>query len=273
MNEAPQQRRHILRATLIWIVTSVIGIIAAMLALPALAAAGMVPTVASDRAGEVDQVLFLFTLLSIPVFLLVVVYMGYSVFAFRSPSPPPSDGPALRGNLPLQISWVAISVALVAFLFGYGLVFLNKVNASPKGDVLQVRVTAEQWLWNYSYPQYAYAGGTTLELPVGRPVEFIITSIDVQHSFWIPALGVKQDAVPGQTTRITNVTPTKIGDYEVRCAELCGLYHAYMNTPLRVVTDDDFTNWITQQPMQQPSSTFRFGGPPAIALTGVVRYE
>ena len=84
---------------------------------------------------------------------------------------------------------------------------------------------------------------TTLVLPVNRPVRFDITSTDVQHSFWIPAFAVKQDAVPGQTTHIS-ATPTQIGNYEVRCAELCGVYHSYMETPVEVVTPDFFSSWI-----------------------------
>jgi cytochrome c oxidase subunit 2 len=214
----------------------------------------------------------LFTLLSIPVFMLVVVFLIYSIFAFRSKGRPTSDGPLIRATLPTQISWVAVSMALVAFLFGYGLVFLNKITAPPTGNVLVIQVTGEQWLWDYNYPQYNNASGTTLELPVNRPVEFDITSIDVQHSFWIPAMGVKEDAVPGQTTHITNVTPTVLGAYEVRCAELCGLYHAYMNTPVQVVSESDFDTWVSHQP-QAPASSHLPGGAPAMALTGVSDYR
>jgi cytochrome c oxidase subunit II len=236
--------RHLLRATIIWLVATVVGLGVAWLIGPQLVNWGSIPAIASNRAGDVDQVLGLFALLSIPVFLLVVVFAGYAAFTFRSQGRPNRDGPATRGHMPTQVVWVVISIVLVAFLFGYGLVFYNQIQSASAADVLVVHVNGEQWLWNYSYPQYGEkAYSTTLVLPVNRPVRFDITSTDVQHSFWIPAFAVKQDAVPGQTTHIS-ATPTQVGNYEVRCAELCGVYHAYMETPVQVVTPDFFDSWI-----------------------------
>jgi cytochrome c oxidase subunit 2 len=240
-----QRDSHLVRATIIWVVLSALGIGVVLLLSPYMAGWGLLPPVATGRTDEVNQVLRLFTLLSVPVFFLVVVYAGYSVFAFRSRGRPTSDGPAVRGNMPLQITWVVASFVLVAFLYVYGLYFLGQVSAAPQGDVLKVNVTGEQWLWDYSYPQYNISG-TTLELPVGRPVEFTITSMDVQHSFWIPAFALKQDAVPGEVTH-ASATPSAIGDYAVRCAELCGIYHAYMNTPVHVVSLSDFDAWVASQ--------------------------
>jgi len=149
---------------------------------------------------------------------------------------------------------VVISVLLVIFLYVYGLSFLSKVDAQPASNALIVNVTGEQWLWNYSYPQYGNAQSTVLELPVNRPVIFQIHSVDVQHSFWIPAFGIKQDAVPGEQTS-TSTTPNKIGTYVVRCAELCGLYHPYMETPVYVVSQFDFNTWVAAQPTPAQTST------------------
>jgi cytochrome c oxidase subunit 2 len=259
---------HLLRATIIWVVLSAVGIGVVLLLSPNMASWGLLPPVASDRVDEVNQVLRLFTLLSVPVFFLVIVYAGYSVFTGRTRGRPTEAGPAVRGNLPLQVGWVIASFILVAFLYGYGLYFLGQVSASPQGDVLQVKVTGEQWLWDYSYPQYNNISGTTLELPVGRPVEFTITSIDVQHSFWIPSFGIKQDAVPGEFTHV-GATPTVIGSYVVRCAELCGLYHAYMNTPVQVVSASDFDAWVAQQ-QATPSASSRQGGSLVAATSDLV---
>ena len=270
MNPAQSEPRHIRRAFIIWLAATVLGLLVFLVIAPQLESWGVLPTVASERVGEIDQVLWLFTVLSIPVFMLVIVFAGYSVFAFRSRSRPTSDGPIMRGNQRLQFTWVGVSIVLVAFLFGYGLYFLNQVSAAPAGDVLQVNVTGEQWLWDYSYPQYGNISGTTLELEVNRPVEFTINSIDVQHSFWIPSLGIKQDAVPGETTHIS-VTPNKIGTYVVRCAELCGLYHAYMETPVHVVSSADFQTWVSQQPLPQTPAASGFvpHAAPEAALVGV----
>lgn len=249
MNET----RHLRRATIIWLVATVVGLVVAFLLGPNLVSWGTIPAIASNRAGDVDQVLGLFTLLSIPVFMMVIVYAGYAVFNFRSQGRPDSDGPATHGNMNLQVSWVVISVVLVAFLLGYGIYFYNQIQSAAAADALVVKVNGEQWLWDYTYPQYGNVRTTTLVLPVNRPVRFEITSTDVQHSFWIPAFAVKQDAVPGQTTHIS-ATPTKIGTYEVRCAELCGVYHSYMETPVEVVTADYFTSWIATLQSDQSGS-------------------
>lgn len=267
MNNAESRGGHIRRAAIIWAAATVIVLLVYLVVAPQLEAWGVLPAVASDRVGEINQVLWLFTLLSIPVFTMVIVFAGYSVFTWRVRERPDRDGTANRGNRGLQVAWVSISIVLVAFLFGYGLFFLGEVDAAPTGNVLHVNVTGEQWLWNYSYPDYGNVSSTTLELPVNRPVEFTITSIDVQHSFWIPSFGIKQDAVPGEQTHIS-VTPDKLGTYTVRCAELCGLYHAYMDSPVRVVSDTDFSDWIAQQ-TPAPSLDSYVPAAPVAALTGI----
>ena len=244
MNDASDRSGHLVKAAIIWVVATIVLLAIAWFLGPQLAGFQTIPPVASDRAGEVDQVLGIFALLSIPVFTFVVVFGGYASFAFRSQGRPTRDGPAVHGHTPYQIIWFIVSVILVVFLFGYGLIFYNQIQTASASGVLQVHVNGEQWLWNYSYPQYGdLAYSTTLELPVNRPVHFEITSTDVQHSFWIPAMAIKQDAVPGQTTHI-DVTPTQLGTYEVRCAELCGVYHSYMETPVKVVSESDFESWI-----------------------------
>ena len=244
MNDAHDRSGHLMRAAIIWIVATVVGLAVVWLVGPQLASWGSIPPVASNRAADVDQVLAIFTFLSVPVFMGVVVFGAYATFTFRSAGRPERDGPAIRGNLPFQVTWLIVSIALVVFLFGYGLIFYNQIQAASASDTLVVHVNGEQWLWNYAYPQYGdNATSTTLVLPVNKQVRFDITSTDVQHSFWIPAMAVKQDAVPGQTTHIT-ATPTQIGVYEVRCAELCGVYHSYMETPVRVVSERDFESWI-----------------------------
>jgi cytochrome c oxidase subunit 2 len=267
MNEARGEPRHIWRAATIWVIATVITEAIYLVIAPQLVSWGALPPIGSARVEDVNSVLFLFTALSIPVFMMVVVFAAYGVFTFRTRGRPETDGPMLRGHIRLQWTWVAISVLLVAFLFGYGLYFLSEVSAAPSGDVLTVNVTGEQWLWNYSYPQYNNISGTTLELQVNRPVKFVINSVDVQHSFWIPSFGIKQDAVPGETTTIS-VTPSVIGDYVVRCAELCGLYHAYMETPVHVVSQSDFAAWVQQQQAEQPSGSQSLSGALPMVMVG-----
>jgi len=131
-------------------------------------------------------------------------------------------------------------------------IFLAYLGAQSLGVVRQVdpsamvvRVTAGQWFWKFQY-QDSGITSTTLFLPVGRQVDLQMTSLDVIHSFWVPEFRVKQDIVPGQTNEL-RITPIEIGAYRVRCAELCGTRHAYMEAPVYVVSQQDFDAWVGQQ--------------------------
>jgi cytochrome c oxidase subunit 2 len=83
-------------------------------------------------------------------------------------------------------------------------------------------------------------------LPKDRPVVFQVTSTDVIHSFWLPEMGIKVDANPSVTTTVST-TPTLLGTFNVRCAELCGLNHSYMQTTVTVVSAEDFDTWVKSQ--------------------------
>ncbi len=218
----------------------------------------ILPPGAGDRSDEINTVMWVFTFLSIPVFFMVIVFGIYSPVTWGNRARPRAEGPAMLVNPRLISWWIALSLVLVVGLYIFGLAFLAKVDARPTSNVLQVNVTGEQWLWDYSYPQYGNIGGSELELVVNRPTTFTITSMDVQHSFWVPAFDIKQDAVPGETTYIS-VTPKAVGNFQVRCAELCGIYHSYMETPVHVVTQAQFDAWVaTQQPSAAPTAASSF---------------
>ena len=87
----------------------------------------------------------------------------------------------------------------------------------------------QQWLWTFRYPGYGGVETPYLVLPVGRSIDFHVTSLDVVHSFWAYELGVKADAIPG-ADNVAYVKPLKTGSFQIRCAELCGLWHGHMNT-------------------------------------------
>lgn len=265
---APAPRENpagsIRRAVLYWAVLTVILELFFVLTAPHFINWQILPENASDRSGEINNVMWLFTVLGIPVFTMVVIFALYSAFRWGNTRRPRTEGPAMLVNPRFIPVWMVVSVVLVVFLYVYGLGFLMQVDAKPTGDVLQVNVTGEQWLWDYSYPQFGDVGASELYLVVNKPVTFTIQSMDVQHSFWIPAFGIKQDAVPGEVTHIS-ATPNKLGDFQVRCAELCGIYHSYMETPVHVVTQTAFDNWVSsQQPSAAPTDT---PAPPAPTAT------
>ncbi len=212
---------------------------------PILASAGAIPPVASQLNADAYNIMKIFTVLAIPVFMGVVTFAFYSLAVFRSPGRPTEDGPAIHGNSRLQFTWIAVSFVLVTVLYVIGFNGLAQLEAAAPVNALHVHVTAQQWIFNYTYTDYSL-DSSTLYLPVNQPVEFTVTSEDVQHSFWIPELGVKEDAVPGETNTFT-VTPDKTGNYTVRCMELCGVLHPYMNTPVVVESATDFAKWVSSQ--------------------------
>lgn len=231
----------------IWIVLSVVLEAVYLFLAPILAQAGAIPPIASDTSENAYNIMKIFTILSIPVFVGVITFMFYSLAVFTTKERPTDIGPDIRGNTRLLSAWLIVSFVLVTVLYIIGFQGLVELEAAAPAGALHVNVTAQQWVFNYTYTDYgSKVQSSELYLPVNRPVQFTVTSLDVQHSFWIPELGVKADAVPGQTNTFVT-TPNKIGDYTVRCMELCGVLHAYMNSPVHVVSASDFDSWVQQQ--------------------------
>lgn len=201
---------------------------------------------ASKTMSDIETTVTVFSISAAPVAALVWALALNSLLRWRhhGSEPPPQDGPPIRGNTPVQIIWLVVSSALCLFLFIWGLVAMQASSSqATAANALVVDVTGQQWTWTFSYPS---AGGYTSEvlyLPVNRPVVFDVTSLDVVHSFWVVQMGVKVDANPGEITTVS-VTPDRLGTFTVKCAELCGLYHAYMVAPVQVVTDAAFTGWL-----------------------------
>lgn len=238
-------RGNVRTPIIIWIVLSVVVEALYLVLAPILANAGAIPPIASGTSETAYGIMKIFTILSIPVFVGVVTFVFYSLSTFRSPGRPTSDGPAIHGNARLLGVWLAVSFALVTVLYVVGFNGLAELEAAAPSSALHVKVTAQQWIFNYTYSDYSL-DSSTLYLPVNQPVEFKVTSEDVQHSFWIPELGVKADAVPGEVNTFVT-TPDKIGNYTVRCMELCGVLHPYMNTPVVVESAADFAKWVSSQ--------------------------
>jgi cytochrome c oxidase subunit 2 len=128
-----------------------------------------------------------------------------------------------------------------AYLGAGNLAQIRKVDP----DALVVKVTGQQWSWSFEYPAYGVIT-TEMHVPVGKQVLLQMTSRDVIHSFWVPEFRPKQDVVPGRITEL-RLTPTVIGNYKVRCAELCGTSHAYMESPVIVSSQGDFDAWMGEE--------------------------
>lgn len=238
---ARREPNHLIRAIIIWAVLSVIGIVIVVVTTPF-----VLPTAASSLDATDNVTMEMLTILAVPVALFVFVFLGYSLFVFKVNGRPTEDALVMKPRPGLQISWMGITGGLCLFLVIWGLFGFYQDTTATAASPLIVRVTGQQWLWTFEYPQYGVSSqGQVLELPVNRPVQFEVTSDDVLHGFAIQALGVRVDANPGEVTSTPLVTPSRIGSYSVRCVELCGLYHSYMWSSVQVVSASTFNDWIT----------------------------
>lgn len=240
--EQPQRRntmRHIIVAGLLVIILTVVTILL-------LTNIRLLPEAASLQAIPIDK-LFRLDFIAIAVlFSLIVGLMVYSIVVFRRRKNDMSDGPHIEGNIRLEVVWTLIPLGFVLFLAYYGSAALGETQAAdPKP--LRVDVVGSQWSWRFEYPDYGIIS-TELILPVDKQALLSLSSTDVIHSFWVPEFRVKQDALPGDGfERELRVTPDLIGNYKVRCAELCGRLHYDMLAAVNVVSQDDFDAWVISQ--------------------------
>jgi len=202
----------------------------------------ILPLQAGQEAASVDWLFKLELRVIAFLFSLIVVFTLYSVIVFRRKAGETQDGPHIHGNAKLEIIWTVIPLITVLFFGVLGAQGLSQIT-SPEPDELVVEVTAQQFAWRFDYPDHGITFASELHLPRDRQVLLKMTSTDVIHSFWVPELRVKQDAVPGMTTEL-RLTPTEVGDYQVRCTELCGTAHYSMLAPVKVEEPADFEAWV-----------------------------
>ena len=220
----------------------VIGlVIAAVLTVVALRLKWL-PTSASVQFDRIQDVYWLATGIAIAIFSLVAAVVIFSVWKWRVPLDDDADGPPIHGNTGLEIAWTAVPAILVIIIGVVSAVVLAKNGEAGSNPPLNVTVIGQQFAWKFVYPEYKNKTSGELVLPLGKQAKFTMKSVDVIHSFWVPNFGQKMDAVPGINTTIY-VTPTRLGNYQVVCAELCGLGHATMRAKARVVSPTQFETW------------------------------
>lgn len=250
-------RRPYARHIMIW--TVIIGFLLLPLCWLLLAAMNQTGAPASEIMQDIETTVFVFTLVSIPITAFVFAVLLYSLIGWKrisSDEPPMQESPAVFTNRIGVVLWTVVTSALAMFLVVWGMIELAQITANSYGTIsaneqpgenqsVIVNVTGQQWVWTFAYPQTDGLVSDVLYLPVDKPVYFNVTSKDVIHNFWAVELGVKIDANPGAVTT-AGVTPNKLGTFNIRCAELCGMHHAYMETEVRVVTQEQFDSWVRE---------------------------
>jgi cytochrome c oxidase subunit II len=260
---------------ILWIVLSVIGCLLVALIL----GPHLPPGRASEQAASQQTDYTVLGTMATPVVIGVLLYFGWALAFWRQPPGDETDAAPLHGNLKVQVTWIVGTAAIVLGLAVYGTIELiapagagagqgpqpifkngippaaSTTSWSPNSNnVLQVQVIGQQWAWTYRYPQFGGFETTQLVLPVNQPVQFNVTSLDVIHSFWAYTLGVKADANPG-LNNVAYATPKTVGYFQVRCAELCGIWHGSMYDTGQVMTDSGFMAWTQATAVKMASVT------------------
>ncbi len=191
-----------------------------------------------DRAFLVILGISFFFLIGLTVVMLVFVYK-YN----KKRHPKPTQ---IEGSLKLELLWTLIPFALTMLMFYIGWAGWNPMNKPPK-DAMEVTVYGR--MWNFSFEYENGKRTDTLYLPKDKAVKLNLVAMDVIHSLYIPAFRVKQDMVPGKEENFMWFEPQKEGEYELFCAEYCGLQHSYMYTSVKVMEDSMFTSWLADTTM------------------------
>lgn len=213
----------------------------------------------SPNAHRITDAYWLIFGFTAGIFLLVEGALVVFIWKYRRGRRARTDeGLQLHGHARLELIWtvtpVVILVAVGAFVF-YKLPGISDVPAASASDRVNVRVDAHQFYWQFTYPN-GEVSIRDLHVPVGKVVALDIVSPDVIHSFWVPELGGKTDAVPGRVNK-TWFRAQRPGTFEGRCAELCGLYHARM--PIRVISESEsaYRSFLASAPKQLGRSEFQ----------------
>jgi cytochrome c oxidase subunit 2 len=250
-----------------FVIVGILIVVITVLAYVGLDSAGLMPLAASSQAGPIDWLWNLEIITISFLFALIVAPMAYSLIVFRRKKGDTTDADHIEGNTNLEITWTVVPLFLVmvfAYLGAGNLAEIRRVDPAA----MVVRVTGFQWAWRFEYPTYGVTSDE-LHVPEGQQVLLQMTSNDVLHSFWVPEFRVKQDLVPGRITEL-RFTPTVIGNYAVRCAEICGTAHAYMESPVIVASQADFDAWMAEQVelAEQQAATPEGRGQALVAANG-----
>lgn len=203
----------------------------------------------SPNAQSISDAYWVIAAFTGAVFVLVEGALIVFIVRFRSRGRGRSvEGPQIRGNMNLEIAWTVVPVLILALIAAFVFYKLPSIKNTPSaraGGHLEVTVVAHQFYWEFKYPDGQVISIDDMVVPVNRVVSLTVVSEDVAHSWWIPALGGKIDALPGRTNH-TWFKGERVGVYRGQCAELCGVQHAAMLSTVSVVTPGAFRSFLSK---------------------------
>ncbi|MGB7946668.1 MAG: cytochrome c oxidase subunit II [Candidatus Binatia bacterium] len=215
------------------------------------------PEDVSTFGGEIDSLFYLIYYITAATFILVTVLMIVFLVIYRER--PGRRATYSHGNTTLEIIWTIVPAAILIVLSFMSVSTWAKVKREAPETDFELQVAAKQFNWEIVYPGNDRKFGTEddrkfdndLHVPVNKVVRVHLTANDVIHSFFLPNLRLKQDAVPGRTILVW-FEATKPGKYELPCAELCGFGHSGMKGWLFVHTPEEYAQWAQEHLTPQP---------------------
>lgn len=213
------------------------------------------PPESSTYAGGVDWLFYFVLYVSTFFFVLIVALMIFFVIRYRR-RPGAEQKFAPSHSTALEVTWSVIPLGIVIFIFYHGFTHFMDMR-TPPANAYDIEVVARQWSWEFKYPNGYF--DVNLHVPVDRPVRLTLRSEDVIHSLYIPAFRQKMDAVPGRYTT-TWFQATRVGTYDLYCAEYCGREHAAMLARVVVHPPGEFEKWLQESLLaRQNASPVDFG--------------
>jgi cytochrome c oxidase subunit 2 len=212
---------------------------------------GLAPVApASPDAKNISDIYWLILGVTGGIFVLVIGTLLVFVVKYRSKGRARElEGPQVRGHTNLELAWTAGPVILLAIIAGFVFWKVSDIGAtsglpaSERQAKDEIVVEGHQYYWDFTYPNGAISVDT-LRIPYNRTIRLTVRSADVNHSWWIPALGGKLDAIPGKTNHLT-FRATKLGTFPGQCAEFCGLLHAAMLAHVQVLPPVEYDSWVS----------------------------
>jgi cytochrome c oxidase subunit 2 len=207
------------------------------------------PSPATPDAKSINDIYWLIFAVTAGIFVLVAGLLLVFIVRYRSRGRPREvDGAQVHGHTNLELAWTAGPVVILAIIAGFVFWKVSDIEATsglPNQQTVardQTTIDAHQFYWEFIYPNGAISVDT-LRVPYNRKVRLKIISSDVAHSWWVPRLGGKLDAIPGKTNYLT-ITPTRLGTFDGQCAELCGVQHAAMLAQVEVLPAAEYKAWV-----------------------------
>ena len=212
----------------------------------------------SDAAQRTHDLYILLTVLASLVGAGVLAALIYALWRFRAR--PGRVAAQFHDHTGVEIAWTLIPAAILVVITVPSVLATVQADRDPDDDALRITVTGHQWWWEVEYEGLGLDGGTLataneLHVPVGQQVAITLEAEDVIHSFWVPQLVGKLDALPGRTAALEPFTPSEVGVYYGQCTEFCGIAHAMMRFRVIVETLGEFERWASalQTPPAQPA--------------------